>query len=80
MNRILCAIVLGLLALSSTGCVWAAGNRTRIESSNRQAVAVDGEIYVVNVKSGAVWKVDQARLETADPFNEAEVEVEVDAE
>jgi hypothetical protein len=76
----LCAIVLGAFALSSTGCVWAAGNRTRIESSNRQAVVVDGEIYVVNVKSGAVWKVDQAKLETADPFSETEVEVEVETD
>ena len=81
MRRMLCIALLTVFALDETGCVVALGNKTpiRVESPKRQVVAVDGEIYVVNVHDGSVRKVDRATIENAKPLGGTQ-EVEVEGE
>jgi hypothetical protein len=54
---------LGLIA----GCIGIAGNEINPgrSSDNRQTIAVDGRVYVVDMRSGKVHKVD---LSAAEPF------------
>lgn len=57
-------LVLGLgLATSSAGCVVAMGNKGNIKAfpGERQAVVIDGEIYLVDVHSECVTKIDKDR-------------------
>jgi hypothetical protein len=82
MRRMLCVALLTAFALGEAGCVVALGNKTPIsvKSPRQQVVAVEGEIYVVNVHDGSVWKVDRETLESAKPLGatqEVEAEVEV---
>ena len=57
------------LAVLNSGCVVAMGNRgTSRGITHRQAVALEGNIYVVDVATGDVKKIDRSRIETAAQF------------
>jgi len=54
-------LVLGLGL--TTGCVVAMGNKGNIKAipGDRQAVVIDGEIYLVDVDSECVTKIDKTQ-------------------
>jgi hypothetical protein len=75
------ATVVALAAVNS-GCVVAMGNKGSAKGyAQRQAVALEGNIYVVDVRTGDVKRIDRSRIDGAGQFVSGEqvtVEVEVD--
>ncbi|MHC5109068.1 MAG: kelch repeat-containing protein [Planctomycetota bacterium] len=57
------ACLLGILVVTS-GCMAVVGNKGG-SRTYRQAVVVNGEIYVVGLYSGTVEKIDPEAVETA---------------
>ena len=70
MRRVTCCLSAMGLALVSTGCIAAVGNRDMAQVPGKQAVALDGEIYVVNLEDNTVCKVDRYAQGTADHLEE----------
>lgn len=75
------ATVVALVAMNG-GCVVALGNKGSAKSyQQRQAVAMEGNIYVVDVRTGEVKRIERSRIDGAGQFASGEqvtVEVEVD--
>lgn len=61
MRRIVCALLAATLGVAASGCIAVSAKNNRF-ASDLDAVTVDGEIYVVNKRSGQVAKVDKTKL------------------
>ena len=60
MRRIICLVLFGGIAIGQLGCVVALGNRGALRAPyHRTAVAVDGDIYIVDLDEGTKCKVDE---------------------
>ena len=68
-------LVVGL-SFSNIGCIAAVGNRGALEVPSKQAVALNGEIYIVDLDDGSVCKVDPDAIASATRVTRAEVEIE----
>ena len=60
---------LAAICLANVGCVVALGNKGTLAGDwcRKQAVALDGKIYIVDVRSGEVCVVTEAALDSASP-------------
>ncbi len=56
MRRVIVLMLLAGLALSNVGCVIAIG--TKEVPHHKRVVAVDGEIYIVDVRTQGIRKID----------------------
>lgn len=76
MRRMMGLLLVVGLSLSNIGCVAAVGNRHTIKPPSKQAVALHGEIYIVDLDDGSVCKIDRDAVEGATTISEVEVEIE----
>lgn len=60
MRRTLQMLVAGLLTLSATGCVAVSAKNNRW-ASDYDAVVLNGQIYIVNMRTGQVAVADAAK-------------------
>ena len=75
--RRLCAFVLAsVMALANIGCVFVLG--VKDVPHRKQVVAIDGELYVVDVKTHRIHKVDDDRVIEVETTTEAEIEAAED--
>jgi hypothetical protein len=80
MRKVLAIGLASALALCGTGCVIVAKNKGTLLGPcvARQAVAIDGSIYVVDVCTGEVSKVEGkavAEAKTFVPKNDCQTEI-----
>lgn len=68
-------VLLGLLgALSCTGgCVVAMGNKGTLRPCDRQAVVVNDQVYIVDVRRGCVRKLDPSLVQEAAVVTQSEL-------
>lgn len=61
---------LALCLGSSAGCVVVAKNKgpLAVADFGREAVVVDGKVYIVDLRSGKVSRIDAKSLEEAGPY------------
>ena len=79
--RHLITLALGaVVLLASSGCVGIVKVKGPIETGRRQAVVVDGKVYVLNLNDHTCYQVDPAALN--DPavvrFESTKVKVEIE--
>ena len=65
-RRMLAAVVLAVL-VTGTGCIAVVSHKSLI-GTRRDAVVLDGQIYVVDTKTGSVMKIQPAEVENAEVF------------
>jgi hypothetical protein len=59
--------------LVQAGCVVAMGNRGTVSTgSRRQAVAYKDGLYIIDVRTGEVSRIDDAKIEDAPSFSPGE--------
>jgi len=63
MRRVCTLTAIALAVLPLAGCIFAVDVKEL--PYHRQAVAVDGEIYIVNLKNNAIKKLDPSVAEEA---------------
>lgn len=75
MRRIGFLAVVTALVLSNLGCVVAMGNKGTLRTlGEKQAVAVNGEIYLVDVNRKTVSKFDAETVDHAPPISPSDPE------
>ncbi len=65
MRKAITGALLGLFLFVNSGCVVALGNKGPLQTTNRQAVAIEGEVYIVNLQDETVRKLDRETLTSA---------------
>ena len=63
-RRMIGAVVLSVL-LAGTGCIAVVSHKSLI-TGRRDAVVIDGQIYVVDTRTGSVMKVKPGEVENAE--------------
>ena len=81
MKKCAVACLLSLAAVAMTGCV-VVGRGTKIQAgcAECQAVGIDGNIYLVNVHTGRVTKIDPVNIQTARVHIPEDIEVRMHTE
>jgi len=73
-KKLLSAILIGLTT-AGMGCVAVLGNRIPADCcASRQAIVVDGSVYIVDLHSGKVRKAAPATIEQAETIEYHEVQ------
>ncbi len=75
MRRIMCLAVAAGIALGNVGCIAVVSHKGPIghRSQPRQAVAMNGEIYVVDVDTNDVYRIAPGVIAEAEIFTETEI-------
>ena len=76
MRGVICLLLVTGLALLNVGCIAAVGNRDLVKVPGKQAVALHGEIYVVDLDDYSVCKIDPDAVASARSVTHTEVEIE----
>lgn len=81
MRKVLCCALLAALAAANSGCVVALGNKGMSKgcaTGDRYPVSHNGDIYIVDVDTGQVMKVDPQKVTTATSFTVTRIETDGD--
>lgn len=65
-RRMIGAVVLSVL-LAGTGCIAVVSHKSLI-GTHRDAVVIDGQIYIVDTKTGSVMRMAPAEVQNAEDF------------
>lgn len=63
-RRLIGAVALSVL-IAGTGCIAVVSHKSLI-GTHRNAVVLDGQIYIVDTKTGSVMKVEPGKVENAE--------------
>ncbi len=71
MTRFATLIAITAVTISNMGCVVAVGNKGTFSNPRHlQAVELDNDIYIVNVKTNEVRKIPREKIENAEVAHE----------
>ena len=76
MRRMMGLLLVVGLGLSNIGCIAAVGNRGTVVVPSKQAVALSGEIYIVDLDDGSVCKVDREAARCTTTITRTDVEID----
>ena len=76
MRGVICFLLVTGLALLNVGCIASVGNRDMVKVPGKQAVALHGEIYIVDLDEYTVCKIDPDAVANATSVTHTEVEIE----
>lgn len=71
MLRNLSGVLLAGMLIASTGCLAISAKNNRF-GSDREVVAVNGRVYLIDVKSGAVRELDLAAARPFEPGSKSD--------
>lgn len=71
MTRLIALITISIIAGSNIGCVVAVGNKGCRNHQHMQAVELNNEIYVVDVRTNKVRKIPRSMIDNASIANES---------
>ena len=76
MRKLISIALVAAFALTNVGCIAVVSTKGPFTvGQERQAVAMDGRIYLVDVSDGSVYRVSEDAVESAEVFVHVEEEV-----
>ncbi len=78
MYRLTALVILAGIALANLGCIASVNYRGSLKIADRQAVVIDGDIYVVDLKKGDVSRIDPQAVAEAPILRQIEIETSED--